>query len=160
MPHETLEYMEYFPGVRLNLGDPFKLRNFRFANMVSHSIYIDLLDSWAFFFSSTGSLVFHDFMTDLVLSFLNSCGSVVAQNNSANFRGGSQPDLIVNGFFLEIETSLKKSFKPLISRLKRYKSFTYVIVPNSDIKSKYLNHLPVFHGRVYTLLEFSRCFKC
>lgn len=144
----------YFDGVRFGIEDYESRGEGVFA---FQRTFIDLVGSYAYYWSSKGSLSpLHEWMLDQVVSM------VPPASDFERFGWGTGlrvPDLIAGGIYYEVESGLKKTYSDLVARLHAWDGhFTYVIVPNPGVKRRYLADLPRFRGRLLTLLEFSHEF--
>ena len=141
----------YFKGVRLGLGDPRDVAGERgYDGSRLRVMYLDVLDEYAFFFSKKRDMVFHNYMMELIISWFGLVPNLKIYSSGDN---PPVPDFEINHVFFEVESGLKHDLKPLISRLRKYPNFFYVVVPNASVKARYRAELPVFHGRLLTLKE-------
>ena len=149
--------VEFFKGVRLSLGSPSDFEGFYSSGSKLKFVYVDLLDEYAFFWSSGSDMPFHNYMTDLILEIVSPCGFPLLAVRGDNER---VPDIWLNDYIFEVETGLKHSLGALNSRLRKSRKFCYVVVPNSSVKRRYKGSLPSFRGRLLTLKELSLSFTC
>jgi hypothetical protein len=150
----------YFSGVRVGLGDPEEFWGITSVGYRLKSVYLDVFDDYAFFWSSGSNMPLHNYMVDFILSRVGLCGLPWTARKGARLDDRRVPDVIINGYFFEVETGLKHSLKALNTRLKKYRNFCYVVVPNSLVKARYRRVLTTFHGRLLTMKEFDSTFFC
>jgi hypothetical protein len=146
----------YFPGVRF-LGDPADYEGLYSFGYRLKAVFLDSENKYAFFWSSgiVGDFPLHNYMTEFILSRLGgSSGAILAPRGSAVLVA----DIYKFGYVFEVETGLKRDLSALVRRLRTYREFCYVVVPNLRLKARYRASLPSFHGRINSLLEFSRSF--
>ncbi len=145
---------EFFEGVGLGLGDSRDFQGIYYHEYKLKFVYIDYLDTYAFFFSRKGDRPLHDFLVDLVIESFRG-----VYRRSPRDSDLPLPDLVYAGCNYEIETGLKHDLGSLVKRLRSSDLFSYVLVPNSEIKKRYKyqfheRKLYSFHGRLYTLKEY------
>ena len=146
--------IEYFHGVKTGLGSPRSIKGLPYLDYKLRSVYVDFLNDYAFFWSSGRGSVFpfHDFMSELILYRLGSdnCKYIRGKNTEAYV------DIIYypSNSYIEVETGFKKSLDRLLYRLRKYSNWFYIVVPNQNVKRRYLADVPRFHGRIYSLKEF------
>lgn len=146
----------YFEGVELYTIRKFDLPKYYgqkkpFNASKLKMVYMDLYDQYALFWSNGYYLPFHDWLVSLVSQKLNfNCISKFSRSQLHS----PMPDLIFKDRYIEVETGLKHSYASLKFRLYHTQYFTYVLVPNMDIKRRYVSHLKQFHGRVYSFKQF------
>jgi hypothetical protein len=150
----------YFPGVRVGLGDPGDYRGISTVGYRLKWVYVDYLDDYVYFWSASSDMPFHNYMTDFILSRVSLCGVPWTARRGARLGDRRVPDIMINGYFFEVETGLKRSLKALNGRLRKFRNFCYVIVPNSSVKARYKRVLVTFHGRLLTMKEFDSTFVC
>lgn len=154
--------ISFFYGVRVGLDVP---RSIAYAGYRLKSVYVDLLDKYVSFWSSVGDQAFHEYLVGLARAEYLKVFSDDVVYCFSRYDGGSVPDISVSKPFLfpnvsvyfEIETGLKRSLLALelrLARAGRRGIWTYVIVPNRDVKARYKRVLPAFHGRIFTLRDF------
>lgn len=150
--------LDYFSGVRFGalMGAPEQYYGVKpIGDLRLKAVFLDYPGDWVFFWSSQGKTPLHNYMQELILdiTYARETAYVVPRGVKARV-----PDVIIRGFYFEVETGLKKQKAALIRRLKNTNIFSYVVVPNLVVKADYREFLPVFNGRLRTLLELKREF--
>ena len=152
--------IEVFDGVRSSRDCPDEFIGSSSGDgRVFRSVFCDHIGQYVSFWSSRNYFPFHNYMVEFILSVLPPSSSVWVAERLDTLEGSTSravPDLVYLDVFFEAETGLKRSLKPLIRRLKKYRKFFYIVVPNNDVKRRYSKALPVFHGRLLTMKEFER----
>ena len=165
----------FFSGYRFQssfLGlDEKDLSDYRFGSSRLNSVYFDNLGQKLYYWTSKYYPLspIHQYMVGSISNFFWSrsipCKIV---NPFASFSRSisllDRADLLVHlpsPCLVECETSFKHDYSDLRSRLRLYSKsnlFTYVVVPNLDLKKYYKSNLPKFHGRLYSIKEFFASF--
>ena len=170
----------FFSGFRLQssfLGlDEKDLSGYRYGSSHLNSLYFDNLDQKLYYWTSSKHYPLtplHQYMVYSISDFFESrfirCRVInpfasVSRSYSRSVSLINRSDLLVylpSPFLVECETSFKHDYSDLRSRLRLYSKsnlFTYVVVPNLDLKKYYKSNLPKFHGRLYSIKEFFASF--
>lgn len=139
----------YFEGVRLS-PEPLEFIRVPGIPYVLKSSFVDLYNEYAYWWADSRFFPFHDFLSEIILNRLG-------PKNCKYYRGYDSKisvDIVYHNRFIEVETGLKHSFSRLNMRLKRYRNYFYVVVPNTSVKVRYRRGLRAFHGRLLTIKEF------
>ena len=164
----------FFSGYRFQssfLGlDEKDLSDYRFGSSRLNSVYFDNLGQKLYYWTSSKFYPLtplHQYMVNSISNFFWSRSiSCKVVNPFLNFSRSllDHSDLVVylpSLCLVQCETSFKHDYSDLRSRLRLYSKsnlFTYVVVPNLDIKKYYKSNLPKFHGRLYSIKEFFASF--
>ena len=118
------------------------------------SVYCDYVFLYVNCWVGQGQLSpLHEWMVDQVIDFLPPLVPFIRYSRSDNI---AVPDLLCGNISYEIETGFKHEIDPLIRRVASAPGFVYVVVPNIEVKKKYVKLLYQFHGRIFTLRNLSR----
>lgn len=133
--------------------------------MKEHKVYVDLYHRYFVFDKKYRMTDFHIFMISVCMDIINKSSTfhrmggrielVVIKDYNIDNR---LPDLYTPFFDVECETGLKSSYKDLIGRILSTRKTVIVVLPNDNIKARYIKHISVrkWHLKIVTMAEFQK----
>lgn len=131
-----------------------------------HKVFVDGLNKYVRFPEDPRMSEFHKFLTQYAVEIILRNKTFLKHSRKVSItavqdiqQDKAYYDVYTDFFYCEIETGLKHSYDDLKERLKKADKHVFVILPNQDIKGRYLKALTVgkrtFHLKICTVDEFT-----
>ena len=123
-----------------------------FYGLILKRVYVDVLGERLIFLSSSPYDFFHEKMVSYLSSVVVRMGlSFVRLPFESRYSGY---DLELKGLNVEFESGLKASYRGLEDRIALSRSHVVIVVPNEEVRIRYMNHFCLWNVDVISLLNW------